>query len=62
MEQKSMRPKHVLRDVDEGDGIVDEASKQAKFLNSLKIIKELHEESQEKRDYLLQANKKTKKY
>ncbi len=62
MEEKSMRPKHVLRDVDEGDGIVDEASKQAKFLNSLKIIKELHEENQEKRDYLLQANIKTKKY
>jgi len=62
MEQKSMRPKHVLRDVDEGDGVVDEVSKQEKFLNSLKIIKELHDESQEKRDYLLQANKKTKKY
>lgn len=62
MEQKSMRPKHVLRDVDEGDGIVDEASKQEKFLNSLKIIKKLHEENQEKRDYLLQANRKTKKY
>jgi RNA polymerase primary sigma factor len=43
MEQKSMRPKHVLRDVDEGDGIVDEASKQAKFLNSLKIIKKILE-------------------
>ncbi|MDM8536151.1 RNA polymerase sigma factor RpoD [Desulfobacterales bacterium HSG17] len=62
MEQKSMRPKHVLRDVDEGDGVVDEVSKQEKFLNSLKIIKELHDESQEKRDYLLQANKKTKKF
>ncbi len=62
MEQKSMRPKHVLRDVDEGDGVVDEVSKQEKFLNSLKIIKELHDESQDKRDFLLQANKKTKKY
>jgi RNA polymerase primary sigma factor len=62
MEEKSMRPKHVLRDVDEGDGIVDEASKQAKFLNSLKIIKELHEENQEKRDYLLQTKRKNKKY
>ena len=62
MEQKSMRPKHVLRDVDEGDGVVDEVSKQEKFLNSLKIIKELHEENQEKRDYLLQTNRKTKKY
>ncbi|MEN8210336.1 MAG: RNA polymerase sigma factor RpoD [Thermodesulfobacteriota bacterium] len=62
MEKKSMRPKHVLRDVDEGDGIVDEVSKQEKFLNSLKIIKKLHDENQEKRDYLLQAKRKTKKY
>ncbi len=62
MEQKFMRPKHILRDVDEGDGIVDEASKQEKFLNSLKIIKELHNENQQKRDYLLQAKRKTKKY
>jgi RNA polymerase primary sigma factor len=62
MEQKSMRPKHVLRDVDEGDGIVDEVSKQEKFLNSLKIIKGLHEENQDKRDYLLQTKRKTKKY
>ena len=62
MEQKFMRPKHVLRDVDEGDGVVDEASKQEKFLNSLKIVRELHEQNQEKRDYLLQAKRKTKKY
>ncbi len=61
MEQRSMRPKHVLRDVDEGDGVVDEVSKQEKFLNSLKIIKELHEENQEKRDYLLQTKRKTKR-
>jgi len=62
MEQKSMRPKHVLRDVDEGDGVVDEVSKQEKFLKSLKIIRKLHEENQEKRDYLLNTKRKTKKY
>ncbi len=62
MEQKSMRPKHVLRDVDEGDGVVDEVSKQEKFLKSLKIIRKLHVENQEKREYLLQTKRKTKKY
>ena len=35
MEEKAMRPKHVLRDVDEGDGVVDEVTKQEKFLESL---------------------------
>ncbi|CCK80517.1 RNA polymerase sigma factor RpoD [Desulfobacula toluolica] len=62
MEKKSMRPKHVLRDVDEGDGVVDEVSKQEKFLSSLNVIKELHRENQEKRDILLQENKRSKKY
>ncbi|NOX34782.1 MAG: RNA polymerase sigma factor RpoD [Deltaproteobacteria bacterium] len=62
MEKKSMRPKHVLRDVDEGDGVVDEVSKQEKFLNSLKIIKEIHEENQEKRDRLFAEKKGSKKH
>lgn len=62
MEKKSMRPKHVLRDVDEGDGVVDEVSKQEKFLSSLNVIKELHRENQEKRDLLLQEKKRSKKY
>ena len=62
MERKSMRPKHVLRDVDEGDGAVDEVSKQEKFLNSLKVIKRLHDENQIKRDVLLNAKKKLKKH
>jgi RNA polymerase primary sigma factor len=62
MEKKSMRPKHVLRDVDEGDGVVDEVSKQEKFLNSLKIIRQIHQENQKKRDQLLSLNKRTKKY
>ncbi|MCP4671277.1 MAG: RNA polymerase sigma factor RpoD, partial [Desulfobacula sp.] len=62
MEEKSMRPKHVLRDVDEGDGVVDEVSKQEKFLKSLKIIRKLHDENQEKREYLLQTKRPTKKY
>ena len=62
MEKKSMRPKHVLRDVDEGDGVVDEVSKQEKFLKSLNIIKEIHRENQEKRDQLATWKKGTKKF
>ncbi|MCD4720018.1 MAG: RNA polymerase sigma factor RpoD [Desulfobacula sp.] len=62
MEQKTMRPKHVLRDVDEGDGVVDEVSKQEKFLNSIKIIKNIHQENLNKRDLLLQEKKRSKKY
>ncbi len=62
MEKKSVRPKHVLRDVDEGDGVVDEVSKQEKFLNSLKVIKDIHQETLKKRDLLLLEKKKSKKY
>ena len=62
MEQKSIRPKHVLRDVDEGDGVIDEVSKQEKFLNSIHIIREYHKENQIKRDQLLKGKKGTKKY
>ncbi len=62
MEKKSMRPKHVLRDVDEGDGVVDEVSKQEKFLESLAFIKRIHESNQAKRDQLHDLRKSTKKY
>jgi RNA polymerase primary sigma factor len=62
MEKKSMRPKHVLRDVDEGDGVVDEVSKQEKFLESLTVIKDIHQSNQAKRDQLHGLRKSTKKY
>ncbi len=62
MAHKSMRPKHVLRDVDEGDGALDEVSKQEKFLESLAKIQALHEENQTKKDQLKATNKSTKKF
>jgi len=62
MERKSIRPKHVLRDVDEGDGAVDEVSKQEKFLDSLRMIKDIHETLQAKRDQLALEKKGSKKY
>jgi RNA polymerase primary sigma factor len=62
MEKKSMRPKHVLRDVDEGDGVVDEVSKQEKFLNALTHINDIHAENQGKREQLASLKKGTKKF
>nr|WP_319493127.1 RNA polymerase sigma factor RpoD [uncultured Desulfobacter sp.] len=62
MEEKAMRPKHVLRDVDEGDGVVDEVTKQEKFLESLSRIRELHVQNQTFRDELESTRKGTKKY
>nr|WP_320014961.1 RNA polymerase sigma factor RpoD [uncultured Desulfobacter sp.] len=62
MEEKAMRPKHVLRDVDEGDGVVDEVTKQEKFLESLARIRTLHAENQSCRDELENIRKGTKKH
>ncbi len=62
MEEKCMRPKHVLRDVDEGDGAVDEVSKQEKFLESLAQIRELHDVNQNNRLELETVRKSTKRY
>ncbi|MEX1298627.1 MAG: RNA polymerase sigma factor region1.1 domain-containing protein, partial [Desulfotignum sp.] len=62
MERRAMRPKHILRDVDEGDGVVDEASKQEMFLESLEVIKKIHEANQDRRDQLYGTRKSLKKY
>ncbi len=62
MERRAMRPKHVLRDVDEGDGVVDEVSKQEKFLESLEMIKQIHEANQDRRDQIYGMRKSLKKY
>ena len=53
MEEQKLRPKHILRDVDEGDGIADEAIKLEKFLSTVNGIRKIHFENQEKRDILL---------
>jgi len=62
MEEKAMRPKHVLRDVDEGDGVVDEVTKQEKFLESLARIRNLHDQNQSCRDEIENTRKGTKKH
>ncbi|MCG8473572.1 MAG: RNA polymerase sigma factor RpoD [Desulfobacterales bacterium] len=40
-----LRPKNVLRDVDEGDGAVDEQTQVGKFLSTIAEIAEIHEEN-----------------
>ncbi len=62
MERKRIRPKHVLRDVDEGDGVVDEESKQETFLADLQSIRKIHEENQAIRKDLEVTSKRTKKF
>jgi len=53
MEEQKLRPKHILRDVDEGDGIADEAVKLEKFLSTVSGIREIHFENQKNRDLLM---------
>ena len=47
-----LRPKHVLRDIDEGDTIVDESMQIEKFLETVDQIKAIDEESQQLRERL----------
>jgi RNA polymerase primary sigma factor len=42
IENGSLRPKHVLRDIDEGDTYNDEVLQTEKFLNTIRQIKTLH--------------------
>ena len=46
----TLRPKHVLRDIDEGDTIVDESIQIEKFLETIDQIKQIDAENQELRD------------
>ncbi len=53
----TLRPKHVLRDIDEGDTIVDESIQIEKFLEMIDAIKEIDEENQELRESLFSSEK-----
>ena len=52
IETGTLRPKHVLRDVDEGDTYVDEVLQIEKFLNTIRSIRESDEENKELREKL----------
>ncbi len=52
IEVGELRPKHVLRDVDEGDTLSDEVLQTEKFLETIRQINQLHEENKNFRDQL----------
>ena len=52
IEAGTLRPRHVLRDVDEGDTFVDEVVLIEKFLTTLKAIKEINQENRLQREKL----------
>ena len=47
-----LRPKHVLRDVDEGDNYIDEVVQMEHFTGTTKVIAEIHEENRKLREKL----------
>jgi RNA polymerase primary sigma factor len=57
IENQTLRPKHVLRDVDEGDTYQDELVQIDAFLATIKSIAEVHNENMEFRDTLFDDQK-----
>ncbi|MDJ0989638.1 MAG: RNA polymerase sigma factor RpoD [Desulfobacterales bacterium] len=54
----ALRPKYVLRDVDEGDSLMDESEQTEKFLSTIETIREINEENHKRREKLFQASLK----
>ena len=52
IENESIRPKNVFRDIDEGDTYVDEMAQMEKFLSTIQTIKKLHAENEADREKL----------
>ena len=52
IENGALRPKYVLKDIDEGDAYVDEVVQTEKFLNTIRQIKVIHEENKASREKL----------
>jgi RNA polymerase primary sigma factor len=53
----ALRPKHVLRDIDEGDTIVDESIQIEKFLEVIQVIKKENKENHAARESLYASKK-----
>lgn len=56
IEDGNMRPKHVLRDIDEGDTIVDEKDQIVNFLMTVRSIKQLDGKNSECRERLFKED------
>ncbi len=52
IENRKLRPKHVLRDIDEGDGIIDEQKQIKNFLETISEISKINIENLELREKL----------
>jgi RNA polymerase primary sigma factor len=52
MEQALVRPRYVLKDLDEGDNYVDETVQIEKFLVACQLIREIHNENRDLREKL----------
>jgi RNA polymerase primary sigma factor len=52
IEAGAIRPKYVLRDIDEGDTYIDEMMQTEKFLGTIRSIREIHEENKALREKL----------
>jgi len=52
IESGSLRPKHVLKDFDEGDNYVDEMIQVDNFIKAIHSIKDIHRENKELRERL----------
>jgi RNA polymerase primary sigma factor len=52
IEDGALRPKYVLRDIDEGDTYADEVVQTERFLETIRAIKEFHEENRVLREKL----------
>ena len=61
IENGALRPKYVLRDIDEGDTYADEIVQTEKFLETIRAIKELHEENKVYREKLFAQKKDSEK-
>jgi RNA polymerase primary sigma factor len=55
IEKEIIRPKHVLRDLDEGDAYIDEALQIENFLSTIHEIKKINEESEDFRGKLFEV-------
>jgi len=57
IESQTLRPKHVLRDIDEGDTYQDELAQIEAFMGTIVAIRQVHEENMTFRDKLFNDQK-----
>jgi RNA polymerase primary sigma factor len=57
IESQTLRPKHVLRDIDEGDTYQDELTQIEAFMKTIEAIRQVHDENMAFRDNLFNDQK-----